>query len=225
MKKFITYLLLFNLVSILHAHSSGETGIIHLPANPQTMPNEIISRKQSINLRETVNDNLKVDVHFRNFTECDKQKVRDAIVILERVMNSEEFKERVLSFTFKGETRFHQNNNMTNQEIYDLLMTGEEVLIPGADGVMNFDLTLYRSWNPFSKVKGYTLPDTIRIWLNKKFFRRSSWTSVDVASNMAHEWVHKMGFGHDYNYNSDRPYSVPYAIGHIVGEVAREFGY
>ena len=69
------------------------------------------------------------------------------------------------------------------------------------------------------------MPDTMRIWIHKKFFRRSSWTPVDVAANMAHEWVHKIGFGHDYYYTEDRPYSVPYAIGNIVAEVANLMGY
>lgn len=168
---------------------------------------------------------LKVDVRYRNFKNCDKEKVEKAIEILTKVMNSEEFKIRVINFTYNGSKEFYQNNGMSNPEIYDLLMTGEEQLIPGIDYTMNFDLTLYRSWNPFSKVKGYTLPDTIRIWIHKKFFRKSSWTPVDVAANMAHEWVHKMGFGHDYYFTNDRPYSVPYAIGNIVADVANLMGY
>lgn len=168
---------------------------------------------------------LVVDVHMRNFTTADQAKVYRAKDIVEVIMNSKEFKQRVLNFTWKGEKQFNDNNGLTNQEIYDLLMTGEEELMPASTGVMNFDLTLYRSKNPWSKVKGYTKPDTMRIWMNKKFFRKSSWTAIDVAGNMVHEWVHKMGFGHAYKHNPDRPYSVPYAIGYIVGDLAREMGF
>ena len=236
MKNFVTLFISFlfsNLLFIATAMASGNTGIIHLSpdylssAQSNIYTSGFLARDYNEFYNEQDNDSslLQVEVSFRNFNDCDKRKVNEAVVILEEVMNSQEFKERVLNFTFKGERRFHENNGLSNFEIYNLLMSGEEVLIPGADGVMNFDLTLYRSWNPWSKVKGYTKPDTIRIWINKKFFRRTSWTVVDVASNMAHEWVHKMGFGHAYNYNSDRPYSVPYAIGNIVGEVARELGY
>lgn len=170
-------------------------------------------------------DSLDVQVKFRNFDTRDKAKVNSAVEILKKVVNSPEFKERVLSFSFEGQNQFYQNNGMSNQEIYDLIMSGEEILMPSADHVMNFDLTLYRSWNPFSKVKGYTLPDTMRIWINKKFFRKQSWSEVDVAANMAHEWVHKIGFGHDYYFTPDRPYSVPYAIGNIVADVANLMGY
>lgn len=170
-------------------------------------------------------DGLNIEVKLNNFLDSDKIKLYKAVEILREVMNSPELKSLILKHKFKGQTTFNQNNGMTNLEIYNHLMTGAENLKPEADKVMNFDLTLYRSKNPWSKVKGYTLPDTMRIWLNKKFYRRSSWTSVDVAANMAHEWVHKMGFGHDYNYNADRPFSVPYAVGKLVGKVATNMGH
>ena len=165
---------------------------------------------------------LSVDVYMRNFTSSDQDKVNKAIIILEKVMNSNEFKQRVLNFKFKGKKQFHNNNGMTNEEIYNHLMTGAENLMPESVGVMNFDLSLYRSKNPWSKVKGYTTADSMQIFINKKFFRLSSWTPLDVAGNMAHEWVHKMGFGHDYRDNIDRPSSVPYAIGYMLIDIAKE---
>jgi len=171
------------------------------------------------------NEGLDIEVKLSNFLDSDKLKLYKAVEILRDVMNSKELKNLILNHKYKGEVTFNQNNEMTNEEIYNHLMTGAENLKPDADQTMNFDLTLYRSKNPWSKVKGYTLPDTMQIWLNKKFYRKSSWTSVDVAANMAHEWVHKMGFGHDYYYNEDRPYSVPYAIGKLVGQVALNMGY
>ena len=173
----------------------------------------------------TKNEGLKVDVHMRNFLKKDKKKVRKAVKVLLDVMNSKEFKQEVLNYTFKGKKQFNNNKGMTNQEIYDHLMTGAEDLIPEVDHTMNFDLTLYRSWNPFSQVRGYTNPNTKRIWIHKKFFRRRSWTPVDTAANMAHEWVHKMGFTHDYKKTKYRSMSVPYAVGKIVWKVAKAKGY
>jgi hypothetical protein len=219
MKK-ITTIILLNFIISLKAFSFGHADMVELDTD--TDPEDLMMMTMS---NVSSDDDLKVDVQFRNFTDSDKTKVFKAVEILEKVMNSNEFKQRVQNFTFQGETRFHQNNGMSNEQIYQHLMTGEEDLIPGVDRTMNFDLTLYRSKNPWSKVKGYTKPDTIRIWMNKKFFRKTSWTAIDVAGNMAHEWVHKMGFGHDYRHNADRPYSVPYAIGYIVGDVARSMGF
>lgn len=167
---------------------------------------------------------LKIKVKTRNFTDRDKVKLYRAIQILDEVMNSKELKEMILNYSFKGSNTFNQNNGMTNQEIYDHFMTGAEDLKSEIDNTMDFDLTMYRSWNPWSKVKGYTKPDTMRIWIHSKFYRRTSWTAIDVASNMAHEWVHKMGFGHEYYHNEDRPFTVPYAIGGLVGTVAKNLG-
>jgi len=176
-------------------------------------------------IKTSTKTGLDIEVKTRNFKESDKRKLYKAIEILKIVINSQELKEKILNHKFRGQTTFHQNNGITNSQIYNHLMTGAENLKPDSDKIMNFDLTLYRSKNPWSKVKGYTKPDTMRIWLNKKFYKRSSWTPVDVAANMAHEWIHKMGFGHDYYYNEDRPLTVPYAIGYLVSSVAKEFGY
>lgn len=165
---------------------------------------------------------LKIKVHTRNFTDKDKRKLYKAIQILDKVMSSPELKNLILNYQFKGTTSFNQNNEMTNEEIYNHFLTGAEDLKPDEDHTMNFDLTMYRSLNPWSKVKGYTKPDTMRIWIHSKFYRRSSWTAVDVAANMAHEWVHKMGFGHAYYNNDDRAHTVPYALGKLVGEVAKK---
>lgn len=192
--------------------------------NEKTTPRQIIV--ESIETQKFfMQKRLGVKTYMRNFTNTDQVKVRKAEVILEHIMNSEEFKQRILNYTWKGKKTFNANNGLTNQEIYDHIMTGEEILMPDTHGVMNFDLTLYRSKNPWSKVKGYTTAKSMRIYMNKKFFRKTSWTSIDVAANMAHEWVHKMGYGHAYKHNADRPFTVPYAIGSIVGELAKEFGY
>lgn len=221
MKKLLLFSLLFTLFSTnSFAFSYADFVELDAVSNFQDMNTEHLR-----SIRPQGNKKLIVDVYMKNFTRTDKEKVNRAAEILETVINSQEFKQRVINFTYKGEKRFHQNKGLSNQEIYDNLMTGEEILMPRSTGIMNFDLSLYRSKNPWSKVKGYTTGDSMKIYMNKKFFRRASWTSNDVAANMAHEWVHKMGYSHDYRNNPDRPYSVPYAIGYIVGDIAREMGF
>ncbi len=218
-------LLLFSLLLSLFSANSFAFSFADFVELDETSSPEDMGTSHLRSSRKKNSNSLTVDVYMRNFTETDKVKVYKAVDILETVMNSQEFKERIHNFTFKGQKTFHQNNGLSNKEIYKQLMTGEEVLMPNSVGIMNFDLSLYRSKNPWSKVKGYTKPDTMRIWMNKKYFRQSSWTSINVAGNMAHEWVHKMGFGHDYRHNADRPYTVPYAVGYIVGEIAKEMGF
>ncbi len=143
-------------------------------------------------------------------------KLRLAFRALELVVNSTEFKERVINFkNAEGERRFDSNRNLTNEEIYRMFMDGREVLLPQTPGEMNFYLRLYN--RPWSRVIGYTYPDTNLININWKYFK--TYRPSDVAANLAHEWTHKIGFDHK---SAKERNSVPYAIGYIVGEIAEK---
>lgn len=143
-------------------------------------------------------------------------KLHYSFSVLEQVVNSEEFKDRVINFkNSKGERAFASNNGLSNEEIYEIFMEGRETLQPDTAGEMNFYLKLYnKSW---SRVIGYTTPDTNVINLNWKFFK--NFRPHEVASNLAHEWTHKIGFGHRSAKEHD---SAPYAIGYIVGDMAEK---
>jgi hypothetical protein len=155
-------------------------------------------------------------VEIKGFTGKKLEKLERAFEVLERVVNSDEFKNRVINFkNTKGERAFASNKGLSNEEIYQLLMEGREDLQTNTLGEMNFYLKLYH--RPFSRVIGYTSPDTNRIHINWKFFKK--YQANEVAANLMHEWLHKMGYGHRSAKERD---SVPYAIGYIVGEMAQE---
>jgi hypothetical protein len=78
---------------------------------------------------------------------------------------------------------------------------------------MNFFLKQY--YKRWSAVIGYTSPSTNVININWKFFQ--NYQPSDVAGNLCHEWIHKIGFGHASASEHD---SVPYAIGYIVKEMS-----
>ena len=65
-------------------------------------------------------------------------------------------------------------------------------------------------------VLGYTYSNTKTQWVYNYFFTNGG--IEDIAGNMVHEWVHKMGFGHASKNNSTRKYTVPYAVGYFVKE-------
>lgn len=150
------------------------------------------------------------------FNKDGLDKLHYSFSVLEQVVNSEEFKDRVINFkNSKGERAFASNNGLSNEEIYEIFMEGRETLQPDTAGEMNFYLKLYnKSW---SRVIGYTTPDTNVINLNWKFFK--NFKPHEVASNLAHEWTHKIGFGHRSAKEHD---SAPYAIGYIVGDMAEK---
>jgi hypothetical protein len=151
------------------------------------------------------------------FTEREMGKLMDAICILSYVMNSDEFRERVLGATFS-------TTKLSNSSIYKIIMNANEALDGvadtfgmdhGDDNEMDLVLSIYSS--RFSRVIGYVLPESIRIYINRKFF--SYFKPWNVAGNLAHEGTHLLGFGHTSVSDSE---SVPYLIGDIVAELGEK---
>lgn len=156
-------------------------------------------------------------MQIENYDEKSLKKVQKAFEIMEKVVNSEEFKNRVINFrNTKGERAFASNKGLSNEEVYEIFMEGRETLQQETPGEMNFYLKMYnRTW---SRVIGYTSPETNVINTNWKFFK--NFTPDSVAGNLAHEWVHKIGFDHLSAAEHD---SAPYAIGEMVREMSKQY--
>lgn len=151
------------------------------------------------------------------FGTASKAKLQKAFDALEHVLNSEEFKEAVINFkNKKGERAFASNDGKSNEEIYQLIMEGRETLQQNSPGEMNLYLKLYTNW--FSRVIGYTTPSVNTINMNWKYFRY--YTPGDVAGNLMHEWLHKLGFDHRSASEHD---SVPYAVGYLVEDMIKSY--
>ncbi len=157
------------------------------------------------------------DAHINmvNFPQEQEAKVHKAVELIKKVVSSPEFKERILAHSYQGKKTFVDNKGLTNEEIYQLIVDGSELLAPGKNGRMDIELELYKN---SSTTIGYTYPNTTRIWVNTKYFDKYS--PVQVADNLFHEWLHKLGFDHALKYSKSRNYSVPYAIGYLVEELA-----
>ena len=154
---------------------------------------------------------------IKGFDGESMKKLEQALEIVEKVVNSEEFKNRVLNFENRnGERAFASNNKLTNEEIYSTFMDGRETLQQNTPGEMNYFLSLYHK--RFSKVIGWTNPSINTINVNWKFFK--NFKPSDVAGNLVHEWVHKIGFGHKSAAEHD---SAPYAIGYIAREMGERY--
>ncbi len=144
-------------------------------------------------------------------------KLDSAFKALEYVVNSDEFKNRVINFkNSKGQRSFASNDGKSNEEIFEIFMDGRETLQHDTSGEMNFFLNLY--YKRWSRVVGYTSATTNTININWKYFR--NYEAHEVAGNLAHEWTHKLGFDHRSASEHD---SAPYAIGYIVEELAEKY--
>lgn len=151
------------------------------------------------------------------FGKSARTKLDQALSLLTKVLNSEEFKESVTEFTYLGKPQFVQAG-MSNEAVYQALLNASENFKPGIDHIADFDLRLYTPpWYKKWSVVGYTYPNGSTIHMNRYYF--DSFEVWEIAANLVHEWCHKLGFAHDYKRTKRRPFSVPYAIGDIVEDL------
>ena len=139
---------------------------------------------------------------------------------LQKILNTEEFKQKVLHFTYLGQETYVQNNGLSNLEIYNKIMAGAEQLPKKTSANQTMDL-FTELYYEASNVIGYTDPSVSTIYMNSYFFDR--FDASNVAGNMMHEWLHKLGFDHDFDSTDRRPSSVPYAIGYIAEDLAAKY--
>lgn len=175
-----------------------------------------------------------INLRTNGLKQAEIDKLNLACQHAERVLNTDAFKQWVLNFkwnkttvtgpfwrrykhveTIKG---FHYTD-LANEQVYNKIMGCEEVL--GGEGVDNeadifFEIDRRASRN----VIGYTYNNSRWQWMYLNFFK--NYSVADIASNLTHEYMHKLGFDHEYKYNAWREYSVPYAVGYFVGNVTEE---
>lgn len=161
-----------------------------------------------------------------------KIKFERALAIMEEVMNSEEFKVKVIGYERNGNRSYQKNylwnesqKRLSNEDIYEVIMNGDEKMRAGTPGEMNFNSwvkvcnTLQMATIWCRQVIGSTTPDTSHvIKLNWTFYR--NFETHQMVSNMVHEWIHLLGFLHG---NDRITEEVPYVVGGIAGAVAKKF--
>lgn len=155
---------------------------------------------------------LKAVVNERKkFTLSQIAKHELAVNLFNHVINSVIFREKFLAL------KLIQTEGLSNLAVYTKIMTGSEELDPQDDSEADVWVEMY--FDPKSGVIGYTYENTKWTYLNSYFF--DQYTPDKVAENLFHEWVHKIGFGHDFERTPNRELSVPYAAGYLIGELIR----
>jgi hypothetical protein len=162
--------------------------------------------------------NFTTNVTQVNFTADQKAKYDKAVQIVKLVVATEEFRKQILNYTYNGAKQFADNRGLTNAQIYQSILDAAETLQPAKNNRMDIEVELYYAANT---VVGYTNGSTKRIYVNTKFFNQ--YAANSVAGNLTHEWLHKLGYAHDFAVTAKRPYSVPYAIGYIMGNIGKNF--
>jgi hypothetical protein len=161
---------------------------------------------------------FETNVGLLNFDAAQSEKYQKAIEIVKLVVATEEFRNRVLNYSWDGTGTFANNRGRSNEEIYQSILDAAETLRPAKNNTMDLEVELYYQ---ASTVVGYTNSGTTQIWVNTKYFNQYAPNSV--AANLFHEWLHKLGYGHDVSATTQRPHSVPYAVGYMVGDIGKDF--
>lgn len=176
-------------------------------------------------IEEQNEDSLKPVARFDvnaltfGFSRSQEDKIQQASSLIRRIIASEEFKHKVLNYTFQGKKQFHDNDGLTNKQIYQKILNGSEKMTGlGKNSTMDLELELYTDNE--SNTIGYTYPNIVRVYMNRKYFNK--FRPYEVADNMMHEWLHKLGFDHAVKVTPERRHSVPYAIGYIVKAMAKK---
>lgn len=152
---------------------------------------------------------MKIQIHnMKNLNEKQQLKIKTALLAGEPVLDSIQFKDRVLVAKFT-ETMGH-----TNEEILAMILSGSHDGGP-ADEIIDVNIEgFYRR----SSVVGYTYLGSTWQWINRKFL--DNYSSASIFHHVMHESMHR-----SYRFRHVRAHatSVPYLIGSISQKAFTEF--
>jgi len=149
-------------------------------------------------------------------SKIDTQERKDKLEIvaqeMHRVLNSTIFRDKVMLMKKHGERSKWKDK--TNLEIYNHIMSGQEVL-NGEE--VDYELDIFvDDYFSLKRVIGYTYPSIKTIFVNTRYFDKRN--TRDIGSNILHETGHKLGFSHDFRATKDRPYSICYQLNKVYEE-------
>lgn len=176
------------------------------------------------------NNNIKVKLHSVTGYGKYEEFANRAVVELENVLNSNEFKERVKS------GKFIRTNDLNNQQLLDTIIFAKEIQGPGGENyVVDLRARTLRIHSDESKWKNKckigSRAGTIGIDGNGDGVtaicpqRLEKWGKenniASLAGHYAHEYMHILGFSHYKFLSRDkwRQKTFVYQIGNIVNEL------
>ena len=192
-------------------------------------PHYIVPRENIENNRLFVRPE---NTQYEILSDGQEREFELALSLLEETLNSEEFKTKVLSYRRSDGKRLFQKNflwnqtqrRLSNEDVYNILMRGDEHSIPGTEGEMNLNSWIKKcSWWERAgvwcrKVIGSTNPSSSKwIKINYKFYSR--YHAPEMVNNLVHEWIHLLGFLHG---SENMREEVPYVVGRIAQDVAEQ---
>lgn len=156
----------------------------------------------------TMADAITVKANIKGSVE-EIKTITNIIPTVERVLNSAEFKERVLGAYHKGKQQFADTKH-SNITVYETLTKN--------DWLLHYEFATQKNWLGKCPVLGWTYPSTKTVWFNKCNFKGRK--ESGIAGTICHEQAHKLGYSHSSAKSSN---SVPYAVGTICAELYEKY--
>lgn len=182
---------------------------------------------------KVIGNKISLNAVFNNFNISEIQKIKKASTLFCECLNSPEFEHFIKNFYwektfysgfwwwkrshFKGGHSFRLAP-MTRIDVYNTIINASETLNGEVDNEIDVSVILDKRRN--KRVLGYTYSNTPSQWIYNFFFRNGEVS--DIAGNICHEWLHKLGFTHEYKGNPLRAFTVPYAVGYFVRDWIKE---
>jgi len=161
---------------------------------------------------------FQTNVNYMNLTATEEEKYNKAVVMVKKVVATEKFRTSVLNHFWNGAKQYANNRGLSNAQIYQSVLDAAESLKPIKNNTMDLGVKMYYQ---ASSIVGYTNGSITYINVNTKFF--NTFATNSVSGNLFHEWLHKLGYGHDSAATAQRPYSVPYAVGYMIRDIGKSF--
>ncbi len=164
---------------------------------------------------------IKIEIkEISGYADKNLETLNESLKLVEKVINTEAFKDKVLNFTMpNGKVTFFYrpwHKKYSNAEVLDLIYSASEEYDGGQKGVI--DLYLHLEPGGDGSVVGYGNEGDK--WINTYETPFAGMSRPEIAGHIFHEWLHKIGFVHDFYDVPKRRYSVPYAVGEIMEQLA-----
>ena len=154
-------------------------------------------------------------ISYDGFNKEETEKLFRAVELLTVGINSDAFKRSVLAHAYKGKKQFAKNDGLTNQQVYNRFMSGDDRNGNGADNKLDLRWKIVATLCPETAIGttfNRTRTETYRCKLQEM-------DAGEFAGHIAHEYCHYLGFGHTRHHTAERPYTVPYGIGKMVRRI------
>jgi hypothetical protein len=146
---------------------------------------------------------ISVLLETKGFSEDQQIRLEKIRASVEKIINSDKFKEHVNGYYTKGKQTFNETD-IPNSKVFEILTE------------KNWNVKIeYKSGS--RGVLGWTNPSTPWVWFNSKYFDGRE--DDGLVGTFCHEMAHKFGFSHAFRSYSGREFTVPYGVGTICSQL------